>query len=104
MKASTCVPDEITYNTLLKGCAKSKNYEAAMELFTIMKENTRLVPNEVTYNSIIEICVKTDRKEEVWALLDEMTAAKIEPDNYTFSTIAKICKSENDKSQLNKVL
>lgn len=60
-----------------------------------MKE-TGLRPNEVTYNSLIDACVRASKMELAWRFLDEMQSEGLAPDNFTYSTLIKGIKGEDN--------
>lgn len=52
-------PDEVTFNTLIKGCSLERRLEKALNLFNQMKDEPyNLHPNDVTYNSLIDVCIR----------------------------------------------
>ena len=54
-----------------------------------------LKPNDVTYNSLIDACVRCNRLNSAWQLLSEMQQNNIVPDNFTYSTLIKGIRAEN---------
>lgn len=88
-------PDEVSYNTIIKGCAKTKQLDTAFKIFNNMIENG-VKPNDVTYNSLINACVRCDKIEEAWDLLAQMEESGVIPDNFTYSTLIKADYSQND--------
>jgi len=54
-----------------------------------------LTPNDVTYNSMIDVCVRSNNMGNAWNLLTEMKKAEIMPDNFTYSTLIKGLKAED---------
>lgn len=99
MKAeeSKVQPDEITFNTIIKGCALNKDTTLAFTYFEEMKTRG-LHPNDVTYNSLIDCCVRSNLMEKAWDLFTQMQDNGIVPDNFTFSTLIKGIKpSKNSK-------
>jgi pentatricopeptide repeat protein len=88
-------PDEVTFNTLLKGCAQQKMYTKSHELYSTMC-NIGLVPNQVTYNSLIEVYVRCGRIDDAWSMLTLMRSRKVKPDNFTLSSLIKGIKPYRD--------
>lgn len=86
-------PDQVTFNTLFKGCAQARWYAKAVNLFDTMHKMD-LEPNDVTYNSMIDVCVRCEEMEHAWHLLDEMRSHQIKPDNFTLSTLIKGIKPD----------
>lgn len=64
-------PDEISYNTIIKGCARAKQLKTAFAIFNSMTKNG-LKPNEVTYNSLIDACVRSGKMDQAWDLFEQM--------------------------------
>lgn len=96
--------DEITYNTLIKGCCKSKQLTEAIGFFEEMKAG-KIKPNRITYNSLIDTCVKTNKMNIAWRFYDEMLRSEIIPDNFTYSILINGIKSNNtNKEELTKTI
>ena len=96
--------DEITYNTLIKGCGKSKQITEAIGFFEEMKA-AKIKPNRITYNSLIDTCVKTNKMNIAWKFYDEMIRNEILPDNFTYSILINGIKSTNtNKEELLKTI
>jgi pentatricopeptide repeat domain-containing protein 1 len=64
--------DEITYNTLIKGCGRKKRLSDAIALFEEMK-TMGIVPNRISFNSLLDSCVKCNKMNTAWKYYDEMT-------------------------------
>lgn len=88
-------PDEVTFNTLLKGCAIKKMLYKSYDLFQVMKK-VGLHPNQVTFNTLIEVYVRCGKQDHAWSLLAEMKQSKVKPDNYTLSSLIKGIKPDRD--------
>lgn len=78
--------DEITFNTLIKGCSRRRDLHKAQEYFEKMK-SCGIVPNKITYNSLMDICVKSRKLNKAMHYLDEMNQNHIGPDEYSYSII-----------------
>ncbi len=57
MHQQVIVPNVITYNALISACAKGKQPERAMEIFSKMQQQD-IVPIVITYNALISACEK----------------------------------------------
>ena len=109
-------PDEISYNTLIKGCARNKDLETAFKIFNSM-EKSGVQPNDVTYNSLINVCVRCEKMERAWNVFSQMEESGIESDaiipncksrsyqssvpidyNFTYSTLIKGIKYTGDRT------
>mmetsp|Transcript_29299 Transcript_29299/g.28461 ORF Transcript_29299/g.28461 Transcript_29299/m.28461 type:complete len:99 (+) Transcript_29299:1559-1855(+) len=98
MKEQNLKPDEISFNTMIKGCAQEKRLKQALDMFEAMKLEEGVYPNDVTYNSLIDACVRCQHMEKAWDLLAEMSENNILPDNFTYSTLIKGIRSDSGRS------
>lgn len=53
-------PDEITFNTIIKGSCKQKDLDHSMKYFKKMKD-FNLNPNRITYNSLMDLAIKIEK-------------------------------------------
>lgn len=79
-------PDQITYNTLIKGFCRIKNYEEADKYYIKMKIS-KFIPNRITYNSLMDLAVKIQNMKRALFYITEMQKDKISPDGFTYSII-----------------
>jgi pentatricopeptide repeat protein len=89
---STLKCDEITYNTLIKGCAKRRDLNQAKKYFELMK-TLSIKPNKITYNSLMDICSKKKDLNGAMKYLDEMNIKGIVADEFSYSIILNSIKS-----------
>lgn len=87
-------PDQITFNTLIKGCYKNKDIDNAIKYYMLMKEN-ELTPNRITYNSLMDLAVKVEKMDKAFLLLKEMQKDNITADGFTYSIILNGLKINN---------
>jgi len=93
------IPDIITFNTFIKGCAQMNLFDEAKNAFEILLSFQETVaPNDVSFNTMIDVYVRNENINLVWDLLDLMKKYGIKPDNFTYSTIIK---GINKKSNFN---
>jgi pentatricopeptide repeat protein len=83
------IPDIITFNTFIKGCAQMNLLESAREAYNYMFTLSFIKPNDVTFNTMIDVCVRSSKMPEVWTIIEKMKEYGIKPDNFTYSTIIK---------------
>ena len=57
-------PDLITYSTVIKGYARSKNMEKVFDIYSFLNTNSTFQMDEVIYNSILDGCAKTGKLEK----------------------------------------
>ncbi len=96
------VPDQITFNTLIKGCCKAKDFDNALKYFNLMKENN-LKPNRITYNSLMDLAVKIQKLPEALKLVVEMQKDQISSDGFTYSIILNGLKLNDSNLNLVKL-
>lgn len=94
--------DEITFNIIIKGCCKNKDYDNAIKYLNLMKKQL-LKPNKITFNSILDIAVKMEKMPEALRLLEEMKKDHINPDSFTYSIILNGLKLNNSSQRLVKL-
>lgn len=96
------VPDQITFNTLIKGCCKNRDFDNAMIYFTEMKKYS-LKPNRITYNSLMDLAVKDAKLKNALFLIEEMQKDDITADGYTYSIILNGLKLNDSPEHLVKI-
>ena len=90
--------DEVTYNTLIKGCSKLGEYDQAALFFQEMKSNG-VKPNKITYNSMMDLFVKKKDFNGLMATLEMMKSNGLIPDQFSYSIVLngiKSCKTNKD--------
>lgn len=51
------IPDQTTFNTIIKGACKNKDVDFAIKYFNKMKESN-ISPNRISYNFLMDLAVK----------------------------------------------
>jgi len=88
-----CVPDVVSYNTLIKAYAQRANYAGACEVLERMQQRKKY-PNAITFNTVMDAAVRAGKPTEAWAKLEEMRKRGFKPDKFTCSILVKaFCKS-----------
>jgi pentatricopeptide repeat domain-containing protein 1 len=87
-------PDQVTFNTLIKGACKNKELEPALIYLGHMKRQ-EIKPNRITYNSLMDIAVKLQDMKQALVFLEDMKRDEIAPDGYTYSIILNGLKINN---------
>lgn len=82
--------DEVIYNSILDGCAKTNNYERGMEIFDDM-EKSNIPKSNVTYSILIKIYANSGRHDKALALLEEMKANMIKPGVIVYTCLIQTC-------------
>ncbi|CAN8063980.1 unnamed protein product [Agarophyton chilense] len=98
-------PNLVTYNTMLKSCfgGSEEDVKRAFGLLEEMKERG-IAADRVTLNSLINACVSAGRVSEAQKVYEMMRVQNIEPDAYTFCTLAKQARHSGDISMLDALL
>jgi pentatricopeptide repeat domain-containing protein 1 len=90
----TVNPDQVTFNTLIKGSCKNKELGSALLYLEHMKK-LNIKPNRITYNSLMDIAVKLQDMKHALDFLEDMRKDEITPDGYTYSIILNGLKINN---------
>jgi len=101
IESNKLVPDQITFNTLIKGACKGKDLPMALDFYRDMKRHS-LKPNRITYNSLMDLAVKLQDIFQALEFLDEMQKDDITADGYTYSIILNGLKVSNSNPDLVK--
>lgn len=92
-------PDQVTFNTLIKGSCKNKELDSALVFLEHMKKQA-IKPNRITYNSLMDLAVKLQDMKQALAFLEDMRRDEIAPDGYTYSIILNGLKINNSSSDV----
>eukprot|EP00178_Gracilaria_changii_P004357 TRINITY_DN168_c0_g1_i1.p1 TRINITY_DN168_c0_g1~~TRINITY_DN168_c0_g1_i1.p1 ORF type:complete len:1029 (+),score=156.77 TRINITY_DN168_c0_g1_i1:114-3089(+) len=105
MQEAGIQPNLVTYNTMLKSCfgGSEEDVQRAFSLLDEMKERG-IAADRVTLNSVINACVSAGRVSEAQKVYEMMRVQKIEPDAYTFCTLAKQARHSGDVTMLDALL
>lgn len=88
-----CVPDVVSYNTLIKAFAQRANYAGACEVLDRMQQRKKY-PNAITFNTVMDAAVRAGKPQEAWMRLQEMRKRGFTPDKFTCSILVKaFCKA-----------
>lgn len=98
-------PNLVTYNTMLKSCfgGSEEDVQRAFSLLDEMKDRG-IAADRVTLNSVINACVSAGRVSEAQKVYEMMRVQNIEPDAYTFCTLAKQARHSGDVNMLDALL
>lgn len=105
MQDSGIEPNLVTFNTMLKSCFGGMD-EDVRRAFRFLKEMEErgISADRVTLNSLINACVSAGRVRDAQGVYDRMRNLNIEPDAYTFCTLAKQARHQCDVSMLDALL
>ncbi|KAI5058542.1 hypothetical protein GOP47_0026712 [Adiantum capillus-veneris] len=85
-KTTTCRPNLVTYNILLRGCAQTQQPQKMEELFEEM-EVAGFKPDIYTFNGILDAYGKAGDFEAMDPLLRRMRQCKVKADCITYNTM-----------------
>lgn len=105
MQESGIEPNLVTFNTMLKSCFGGMD-EDVKRAFRFLKEmeDRGISADRVTLNSLINACVSAGRVRDAQGVYEKMRQLNIEPDAYTFCTLAKQARHQCDVSMLDALL
>ncbi|EME32788.1 Pentatricopeptide repeat-containing protein [Galdieria sulphuraria] len=86
MATKGCIPDVVTYATLIDAFSKRMEPERALKLFQEMKE-ANVKPNNYCYSSLISAFCRAGYVERALAIFEEMTHERIVPDVFAFNAL-----------------
>ena len=82
--------DEVVYNSLLDGCAKTGSIEKATLIYNDMKSKN-INRSNVTYSILIKLFSNSRQEEKALSLLDEMIQNKIKPGLIVYTCLIQTC-------------
>merc|ERR1719326_2425729 len=89
MEESQCVPDLITYSTMIKGHCINNDLDQALELFSLMQEKG-IRPDAIVFNSLLDGCAKKQMPALCEQVISDMEAAGVVPSNHSASILIKL--------------
>lgn len=105
MQQAGIEPNLVTFNTMLKSCfgGMEEDVQRAFNLLKEMEERG-ICADRVTLNSLINACVSAGKVKDAQGVYEQMRRLNIEPDAYTFCTLAKQARHQCDVSMLDALL
>lgn len=96
--------DVVTYNIMIKKDLLRGDLEHARAAIETMRSaGGSLVPNCATFNELIDATIQTNLKG-AWALLEDMGASGLRPNNFTYSTLLKGIKRPCHRQELERLV
>merc|ERR1719414_1141210 len=92
MKQSSNVqPDEITYNTLLDGCARFGLWDRGLQLLQTMQE-AGMPPSNFTLSVVAKLANRCKRAREAFRLVEELSSKyRIRPNVHVLNNLIQAC-------------
>lgn len=78
-------PDTVSYNLVIRACAKKCDFKSAEEWFARM-ESQGLEATVCSYNTVLDACAKSDNAEQCEAWLNAMLKKGVEPNVISYAT------------------
>jgi pentatricopeptide repeat protein len=96
-KASNITPDIITYSTVVKGFAKANNISRISEIYTFIKQSSKLEKmDEMLYNTIIDLYVRANDETNANNVFQDMKKNKVSISVITYTNMIKLfCLKKN---------
>jgi len=82
--------DEVVYNSILDGCAKTGNLEKAALIYNDMKAKN-ISRSNVTYSILIKLYSNARQEDKALGLLDEMVSNGIKPGLIVYTCLIQTC-------------
>lgn len=89
-------PDEITYNTLLDGCARHGLYEKAMGLLADMQEQG-VAPSNFTLSVLVKLARRSNQLEKAFEFCEEISKKyRFRLNIHVYNNLLHACSSHGD--------
>jgi len=82
--------DEVIYNSILDGCAKTQNFEKALSIFEDMKK-LNIKRSNVTYSILVKLYANNKLEDKALQILDEMVLNGIKPGIIVYTCLIQTC-------------
>lgn len=82
--------DEVIYNSILDGCAKTGNFDRALSAYDDMVKNN-IKRSNVTYSILIKVYANNKMEDKALQLLEEMVANNIKPGIIVYTCLIQTC-------------
>jgi len=89
MLEAECLPDLITYSTMIKGYCNSNELDQALQLFTVMQKKG-IRPDAIVFNSLLDGCAKRQMPSLCEQVIRDMEKAGVVPSNHSASILIKL--------------
>jgi len=102
MKARGVEPDNITFNTAIKGFCHDKQLQEALALREIIRRsNVRNIDGHA-YAGLLDGCSRMGKWELGFELIDEMIADRVVPNNVTLTALVRLAGCSRKQWALNR--
>merc|ERR1719313_64480 len=104
MKQAGVVPSNFTLCTLVKLLGRSRRLDQAFAIVEELKEKNGLRPNIQVFTCLIQACIHNRQLQRALELHDEIITAKCEPDQKTYTVLARGCVQGGNLSKAIEVV
>merc|ERR1719491_1971782 len=92
-------PDEVTYNTLLDGCARYGKWDQGITLLEEMQD-AGVSPSNFTLSVLVKLANRSRRPEKAFQLTEDLCAKyNIRLNVHVFNNLIHVCTASNDLSR-----
>jgi len=92
--------DARTYNTCISLAAKRGNFEAAREIFDLMRTDLSVTPDVYSFTSLINACAESRQVEMAEMIYSDMKSFQVEPNVMTKNVLLKAFARVGDTKKL----
>lgn len=97
-------PDEVSYNTVLDGCARYGLFDSGMTVFQEM-EDAGLTPSNFTLSILVKMANRSRRLDQAFELCDVVSRKyRIRLNIHVFNNLMQACTNHRDDERALKVL
>ncbi|KAK7406010.1 hypothetical protein VNO78_07623 [Psophocarpus tetragonolobus] len=91
MRERGCVPDLVSFNTLINARMKSGAMDPNLALQLLNEVRTSgIKPDVITYNTLISACSRESNLEEAVAVFSDMESHRCQPDLWTYNAMISV--------------
>jgi len=99
MIARGCPMNTVLYTTLIKGLARAGRLEKAMEVYTHMREHTKVKPDIILFSVLIKAHSDAGQLEGALRLFESMLELGHRPDEIVFNNLLVGCARDSNLEQ-----
>ena len=101
MKKRGCVPNRVTYNSLIRNYSAVIEIDKAIEMLRDMQKLNHGMPTSSSYTHIIHALCEVGRAPDAWRFLVELVDGGSMPREYTYKLVCDALHSNGEASLLN---
>ena len=90
--------DEIVFNSILDGCAKTNNYKKGLEIYEDMQK-LNIPKSNVTYSILVKMYANAGEAKKAMAVLEDMIKDRIKPGMIVYTCLIQVSFKSGDYNQ-----